>query len=96
MSSKLYKELGLSVLMGAGLSYTYVYYYKRIYLNHVDEIYEKVKARFASNPILSTMREDELIIKNFGFGKFVDKDDEIEEEDEMGLEEMGIFEGDPE
>jgi len=43
------------------------------------------------------MREDEQIIKNFGFSKWVDRDDEDPDEEEareMGLGEMGIFEGD--
>ena len=100
MTSKLYKELGYSIMMGAGVSYTYVHYYKKQYLKYVDELYDKMKYRFASNPLLSTMKEDEQIIKNFGFHKFTDRDEEDEDDEdeearEMGLTEMGIFEGDP-
>ena len=97
MTSKLYKELGYSILMGAGVSYTYIHYYKRIYLRHVDELYDELKHRFANNPMLASMREDEQIIKNFGFSKWADRDDEDPDEEEareMGLSEMGIFEGD--
>ncbi len=59
MTSKLYKELGYSTVMGACLSYGYVHYYKRLYLKKIDEHYEKLKYRFATNPILSTMKEDQ-------------------------------------
>lgn len=99
MTSKLYKELGYSILLGAACSYTYVYYYKRIYLNLVDEFYFKLKDKFDSNPILSTIKEDERIIKNFGYNKHSDHDDEDEDDEEFeeqGFREMGIFEGDPE
>ena len=59
LTSKLYKELGYSALMGAGISYLYVHQQKLKYHALVDDIYDKVKLKFASNPILSTMREDE-------------------------------------
>ena len=59
MTSKLYKELAYSGAIGAVISYQYVLYYKRIYLALVEEHYEKLKTRFASNPILSTIKEDE-------------------------------------
>lgn len=39
------------------------------------------------------MKEDEQIIKNFGYTKFADND-EIDE-DELEEKEPGIFEGDP-
>jgi len=58
MTSKLYKELGYSIIMGGMLSYTYVYYFKRQYLNKVDEIYDKLKLKFATNPAFSTIKED--------------------------------------
>jgi hypothetical protein len=59
MTSKLYKELGLSILLGGGVSYTYVYYYKYLYMQHVDDIYFKLRDKFATNPMLATIREDE-------------------------------------
>ena len=59
LTSKLYKELGYSLGMGALLSYGYVWKQKRVYLDFVDETYEKLKYHFASNPTASTMREDE-------------------------------------
>lgn len=97
MTSKLYKELGYSVAMGAGLSYIYVWRQKRKYLEFVDEIYEKLKYKFATNPILSTMKEDEQIIKNFGLTKFADFDDTEDDEDpdNEGMKEPGIFDGNP-
>jgi hypothetical protein len=97
LTSKLYKELGYSLIMGAGLSYTYVHQQKLKYHALIDDIYDKVKLKFASNPILSTMREDEQIIKNFGFTKFADFDDSDDDEDpdNEGMRELGIFEGDP-
>jgi hypothetical protein len=36
LTSKLYKELGYSVVMGAGVSYLYVWKQKRKYLEFVD------------------------------------------------------------
>lgn len=63
----------------------------------MDEIYEKLKNKFATNPILSTMKEDEQIIKNFGFSKYSDVDDMDDEEDpdNEGVRELGLFEGNP-
>ena len=76
------------MIMGGGVSYLYVHYYKRIYLDLIDETYDKLKVRFASNPILSTMREDEQIIKNFGYTKFADSEDEDPED--LDARDMGI------
>ncbi len=97
LTSKLYKELLYSTLMGAGVSYSYVHQQKRHYHQFVDEIYEKLKDKFATNPILSTMKEDEQIIKNFGFSKYSDNDDMEDEEDpnSEGIRELGLFEGNP-
>ncbi len=97
LTSKLYKELLYSMLMGAGISYGYVYQQKRIYNQKVEEIYDRLKGKFATNPILSTMKEDEQIIKNFGYSKWADHDDNEDEEDpdNAGFREMGIFEGNP-
>lgn len=60
----------------------------------MDEIYDKLKDAFSNNPILSTMKEDEQIIKNFGYTKFADSD-EIDEEELENNNDLGIFEGDP-
>jgi hypothetical protein len=97
LHSKLYKELGYSLVMGAGLSYLYVWRQKRYYLSFVDEIYDKLKYKFATNPILSTMKEDEQIIKNFGLTKYADFDDTDDDEDpdNEGQKEPGIFDGNP-
>ena len=83
--------------MGAAVSYSYVHMQKRYYHQFVDEIYEKLKNKFATNPILSTMKEDEQIIKNFGFSKYSDGDDMEDEEDpnNLGNRELGLFEGNP-
>ncbi len=83
------------MLMGAGLSYVYVHQQKQVYHRLVDEIYEKMKNKFATNPVLSTMKEDEQIIKNFGYSKWADNDDNEDEEDpdNAGYRELGIFEG---
>lgn len=94
MTSKLYKELGYSLLIGGAISYQYVLYHKRIYIASVEEHYDNLKDRFASNPMLSTIREDQQIIKNFGFNKFADNDEEDEEEEMMGLDQLSIFDGD--
>lgn len=48
---------------------------------------------FELNPILTTVVEDEKIIKNFGFTKYADNDD-YEGTDEDEEPEPGIFEGD--
>lgn len=95
LSSKLYKELGYSMLMGAGLSYLYVWKQKRIYLAQVEDIYERVRNKFASNPMLATMKEDEQIIKNFGLTKFADFDDTEDDQDQDYMQEPGIFDGNP-
>lgn len=61
----------------------------------MDEVYDKLKNRFASNPELATMKEDYQIIKNFGFNKFNDdeEDDEYLEAEQEGLKELGLFDG---
>jgi hypothetical protein len=48
----------------------------------VDEVYDKLKDKFASNPILATIKEDQQILKNFGFTKFADDDYEEDDEDD--------------
>ncbi len=97
LTSKLYKEACYSLIMGAGCSYIYVHQQMKKYHNFVDEIYDKLKFKFATNPILSTMREDEQVIKNFGYSKYADEDDMEDDEDpnNIGMREMGIFEGNP-
>lgn len=50
--------------------------------------------------MMSTMKEDEQVIKNFGFNRFADKgdddsSDEEEQDREMGIGEAGLFDGDP-
>jgi hypothetical protein len=94
LTSKLYKEAGYSVLMGAGVSYTYVHYYKLKYLECVDSTYDKLKKHFAENPILNVIKDDNKILKNFGFHRFADTDEEDGIE-EIETPEPGIFEGDP-
>ena len=83
------------MLMGAGLSYLYVWKQKRIYLAQVEDIYERVRNKFASNPMLATMKEDEQIIKNFGLTKFADFDDTEDDQDQDYMQEPGIFDGNP-
>lgn len=97
LTSKLYKELGYSVGLGAAVSYLYVWQQKRKYLSFVDEVYEKLKFKFATNPILSTIKEDEQIIKNFGLTKFADFDetDENDDDEDEDMKEPGIFDGNP-
>jgi len=96
MSSKLYKEIGYSLGLGAAIGYSYVHWLKMKYLVAVDETYDKLKHKFATNPILSTMKEDQQILKNFGFNKFSDNDEEDEDDEEENYREPGIFEGNPE
>lgn len=96
MSSKLYKETLWSLILGASVGYGYVHWQKLKYHNAVDETYEMLKNKFATNPILSTIKEDQQIIKNFGFNKFSDNEDEEEDdENSENYREIGIFEGDP-
>lgn len=84
-----------SILFGAGISYSYVHYYKSKYIECIDETYDRLKDKFVNNPMLSTMKEDDQIIKNFGFAKSND-DDYDEDDEEMDAREIGIFEGTPE
>jgi len=42
MNSKLYKELGLSLLFGFMVTYPYPYYYNRKYIDIVEECYDIV------------------------------------------------------
>ena len=93
IQSKLYRELFLSATMGAGIGYGYVHWQKLKYYKCVDDTYEMMKNRFASNPTLATMREDYQIIKNFGFSKFSDQDEEDEDEEPEMNREPGIFDG---
>ena len=99
LSSKLYKELGYSMMIGLGISYGYVWWQKRAYLEYVDALYDKLKGRFATNPVMSTMKEDETIIKNFGLTKYADFDDTDDDEDPDIIggnkPEPGIFDGNP-
>ena len=48
--SKLYKEMGYSIVLGTGVSYSYAYFHYLKYLNVVDESYNIVRMRFAQNP----------------------------------------------
>ena len=48
-----------SILIGGGISYSYVHYYNKKYLECVNETYDQLKNKFATNPILATMKEDE-------------------------------------
>ncbi len=66
-----------------------------MYLQQVDEVYDKLKNRFNENPQLAAIKDDESIIKNFGLSKFADFDDTDDEEDPDIIPEPGIFEGDP-
>jgi hypothetical protein len=61
----------------------------------VDEVYDKLKGRFAENPALAAAKEDEGILKNFGLSKFADFEDSDDEEDPDLMPEPGVFEGDP-
>ena len=75
--SKLYKEMGYSILLGTGVSYSYAYYHYLKYLNVVDESYNIVKMRFASNPqIVERENPDNSPnqIKNFGLSAWNDND----------------------
>lgn len=49
-----------------------------------------LKDKFAKNPRLANLIEDEIVLKNFGFSKFADED--IDDED-MEEREIGIFDG---
>ena len=61
----------------------------------MDEVYDKLKGRFAENPALAAAKEDEGILKNFGLSKFADFEDSDDEEDPDLMPEPGVFEGDP-
>lgn len=61
----------------------------------MDEIYDKLKGRFAENPALAAHKEDEGVLKNFGLSKFADFEDTDDEEDPDLMPEPGVFEGDP-
>jgi hypothetical protein len=44
--------------MGTAVGYSYTYYLQRQYHKCVDETYDMLKDKFATNPILSTIKED--------------------------------------
>ena len=92
MASKLYKEGLKSIILGTGVGLSFVYWQKIKYNKCVDETYDFLKDKLLHNPTLAAMKEDQLIIKNFGFHKYADPDTELEDIEER---EMGIFEGDP-
>ena len=50
MGSKLYREMAISAMLGTGLTYTYPYYYRRIYLNVIDEAYDAVMMKIQKDP----------------------------------------------
>jgi hypothetical protein len=99
LSSKMYKETGLSFLMGLMISCGYVHKQKLKYLECVDETYDKLKTHFDKHPQLANSKDnDNSVIKNFGFHKFSDNDDEDDEGpdgESDQFRELGIFEGDP-
>ena len=67
--SKLYKELGYSMVLGGTVGYGYAHYYKLKYLAVVDESYDIVKKRFEKNPELIDKVDHDSSphhIKNFG------------------------------
>ena len=57
-----------------------------------------MKQHYAKNPQLAIVRDDQMLLKNFGFSKFAAPEEQDAEdyelESEGGRREMGIFEGD--
>ena len=58
MHHTLYKEIFKSIGISTVASYSYVHYHRVKYHEAVNETYDKLKDRFASNPVLATIRED--------------------------------------
>ena len=76
--SKLYRELGKSILLGATFGYIPSYFSHQKYLGVVDESYEIVKQKFEANPkIIENVENHDnssLHIKNFGLSAWNDAD----------------------
>ena len=87
----LYKELLQSLIIGAGATFSYLQYYRFLYLKEVDFQYERMLEKFQRFPDLKQLEDSPDILKNFGFNRFADSDEEEPDyEDEI---EQGIFEG---
>ena len=66
--------------LGALVAYGYAYRWYSKYIEVIDESYEIVKARFASNPEILERAEQEgmsnRVVKNFGLSAWNDPDTE--------------------
>lgn len=92
LSSKLYKESALSLVLGMVSGATYPFYYRRKYLQQVDEVYADIRHRLQLFPHLNKP-DTENAVKNFGNTRWNDEDFESGEEIEMD-EQISIFDGD--
>ena len=76
--SKLYRELGYSVALGAMVSYAYAYRWYSKYIEVIDQSYDVVRERFADRPDVLERGEAEgmsaRVVKNFGLSAWNDPD----------------------
>ena len=97
MHSKLYKEVGYSCLIGAATGYSYIYYNRMKYYGVVNDSYAHLRKVFDKNPELEKLKEDEGIIKTFGFNRFsfMDEGEASDTWEEEVKAERSIFDGSP-
>lgn len=91
LSSKLYKESAMSLVLGMGLAAQYPFYYRREYLKQVGLIYDRLNVVFEKHPHLKKP-DSEDAVKNFGFTRW--NDEMFEGEEDMELDDsLNPFEG---
>ena len=93
MTSKLYREAMYSLAMGGVVSAGYLYYQKALYYECVNKNYAKIRSVFDKNPLLELVKEEDTVIKTFGYHRFNFADDINNEWQEENQAEKGIFDG---
>jgi hypothetical protein len=95
MTSKLYREFFISLSLGGMSGGYYFNRYKKIYHAEVDSVYDIVKKSIKKFPELDVAKEDQQILKNFGFNVYnmYDEEDADENLTENVKKEPKIFDG---
>lgn len=91
LSSKLYKEAVQSFFLGCACASVYPLYNRKLYLEGVSDAYDMLKLRFRKYPQME-QPDSENAMKNFGYSKW--NDDMVEDENDLDMLEVSLFEGD--
>jgi hypothetical protein len=91
ITSKLYKEILQSFLLGCMISAAHPLYLKMKYMEAVSDAYGMLKNRFKKFPHLE-VPDTEHVQKNFGLSKW--NNEEVDDDEDIALTKIGLFEGD--